>query len=222
MRTPIARAMLTGLSCGVLLLFDRGYFAFEWFNELTAAGFFWISRRIASPSFPMQRILLSQDGLFDAIVWMGVSRDNQARSAVRLIRYCSQGHCYSYLTNVLNPLTLPASEVVRLSARRWDSELAFCLLEDHLHLNLLWSARWQVIGAQIWTCLTLAQLFHALQMQADVDPFDVSFHLLVRSVPRWLAHGLSPLDQLQRSGRAMGLIRPSTRRSYTLFAPPCG
>lgn len=60
------------------------------------------------------------------------------------------------------------------------------------------------------------QLFHTLQMQAaeqeGVDPFDVSLHLLVRHVPRWLAAGLSPLEQIQRHGRAMGLIRPSTRR----------
>src|SRR2546422_6526942 len=37
-----------------------------------------------------------------------------------------------------------------------------------------------VIGAQIWACLTLAQLFHALQMKAaeqeGVTPFD-GFHL---------------------------------------------
>ncbi len=86
---------------------------------------------------------------------------------------------------------LPATEVVRLSARRWDIELALRLLQDHLRLNLLWSAKWERIGAQIWACLTLAQLFHALQMKAaeqeGVDPFDVSLHLLVRHVPRWLA-----------------------------------
>jgi len=190
--------------------------AFAWFDELTTAGFFWISRQIASPSFPVEHILLSQDGLFDAIVWMGASSSNQARYAVRLIRYRYQGQWHSYLTNVLNPLTLPATEVVRLYARRWDIELAFRLLKDHLQLNLLWSAKWEVIGAQIWACLTLAQLFHALQMKAaeqeGVDPFDVSLHLLVRHVPRWLAHGLSPLEQIQRHGRAMGLIRPSTRR----------
>ena len=199
--------------------------AFEWFDELTTAGFFWISRQIASPSFPVEHILLSQDGLLDAIVWMGASSSNQARYAVRLIRYRYQGHWYSYLTNVLNPCVLPVTEVVRLYARRWDIELAFRLLKDHLRLNLLWSAKWEVIGAQLWACLTLAQLFHALQMKAaeqeGVDPFDVSLHLLVRHVPRWLAQGLSPLEQIQRYGRAMGLIRPSTRRLPQLPEVSC-
>ncbi|HLZ63139.1 MAG TPA: transposase [Ktedonosporobacter sp.] len=146
---------------------------------------------------------------------MGASSSNRARYAVRLIRYRHRGLWYSYLTNVLDPLQLPAAEVVRLYARRWDIELAFRLLKDHLCLNLIWSAKWEVIGAQIWACLTLAQLFHALQMQAaeqaDVDPFEISMHLLVRHVPRWLACGLSPLQQILQHGRDMGLIRPSTR-----------
>jgi hypothetical protein len=210
-----ARAMLSGLLAGTLLLFDRGYFAFEWFDELTTAGFWWISRQIASPSYPVAHILLSQEGLFDALVWMGATSDNQAGYLVRLITYRYQGKWYSYVTNVLNPLVLPASEVVHLYARRWDIELAFRLLKDHLHLNLLWSAKWEVIGAQIWACLILAQLFHALQMQVaeqvDVEPFAVSLHLLVRHVPRWLAAGLSPIEQILRDGQAMGIIRPSTR-----------
>ena len=63
-------------------------------NALTnspRAGFFWMSRQIASPSFPVEHILLSQDGLFDALVWMGASSSNQARYAVRLIRYRYEG-----------------------------------------------------------------------------------------------------------------------------------
>src|SRR5579859_1371995 len=146
---------------------------------------------------------------------MGASSSNRARYAVRLIRYRHRGLWYSYLTNVLDPLQLPAAEVVRLYARRWDIELAFRLLKDHLCLNLIWSAKWEVIGAQIWACLTLAQLFHALQMQAaqqaDVDPFEISMPLLVRHVPRWLSCGLSPLEQILEHGHDMGLIRPSTR-----------
>lgn len=68
---------------------------------------------------------------------------------------------WNYLTNVRNRLTLPASEVIRLYVRRWDIELAFRLLKDHVCLNLLWSARWEVSDVQIWACLTLADLFHA-------------------------------------------------------------
>jgi Transposase DDE domain len=210
-----AREMLSGLSQGVLFLFDAGYFAFEWFDELTAAGHWWISRRMSSVSFPIIHIFVQADGLLDALVWMGESRTNRAGEAVRLIQYRWKGQWYSHLTNVLDPLLLSAADVSRLSARRWDIELAFRLLKDHLHLNLLWSAKWNVIGTQVWACLTLAQLFHGLQMQlaqqADVQPFDGSMALLVRQVPRLLTHGLAPVPRLLQYGRAMGIIRASTR-----------
>jgi hypothetical protein len=61
-----ARAMLAGLQAGALLLFDRGYFA--WFDELTTAGFFWISRQSGLTSYPLVHVSTSIDGLFDALV----------------------------------------------------------------------------------------------------------------------------------------------------------
>ncbi len=39
-----ARLLLEGLQQGTLLLFDRGYLSFPWFDELTDRGLYWISR----------------------------------------------------------------------------------------------------------------------------------------------------------------------------------
>jgi hypothetical protein len=69
-----ASAMLSGLCKSTMLLFDRGYFAFEWFDELTTTGFFWISRQSGLTSYPLIHVYTSLDGLFDALVWMGASR----------------------------------------------------------------------------------------------------------------------------------------------------
>jgi hypothetical protein len=80
----------------------------------------------------------------------------------------------------------------------------------------LWSARWAVIGVQIWCALLLAQLFHGLQVQvaaqAGVEPFDVSIELLVQLVPRLLSRGVAPLPVLVQQGRDLFIIRPSSRR----------
>jgi hypothetical protein len=134
---------------------------------------------------------------------------------VRLIQFWWQGRHYQYLSNVLDPHLLPLAEVVRLYARRWDIELAFRALKDHLNLNHLWSAKWPVMEVQLWCCLILAQVYHALQVeiaqQSEVDVFDVSLDLLVRLTPGWLACRVSPREQALRFGRAIGLLRPSTR-----------
>ena len=122
---------------------------------------------------------------------------------------------HRYLTNVLDPYQLPLAEVARLYARRWDSELAFCVLKEPLQVSQLWSANWEVVQVQIWCALHLAQLFHGLQVhlaaQEGVDPFDVSIDWLVEVVPPLLQRGIAPLPALGQRGREVGLIRPSTR-----------
>ena len=209
------RLMLSGLCKATLLLFDRGYFCFELLDELRERGLWWITRYSHKASFQVRHICYQGDGVFDAIIRLGVYRSGQAKYPVRLVRFWMGGKQYSYLTNVLDPHLLPLADIARLYARRWDIELAFRLLKDHLRLCEIWSAKWEVICAQLWATLLLAQVFHALQVQiaaqAEVEVFEVSVDLLVRFVPQWMQRGVSPVEQAVRFGRQMGLIRQSTR-----------
>jgi hypothetical protein len=210
-----ARLLLEGLQQGTLLLFDRGYLSFPWFDELTDRGLYWISRYANHASMQVRHILYQGDGVLDAIVWLGIYRADRARHAVRLVQFYQHGRLHRYLTNVLDPQQLSLADIAQLYARRWDIELAFCVLKEHLQLSQLWSAKWEVVQVQIWCALLLAQLFHGLQVQLaaqeGVDPFEVSIDVLVEVVPRLLQRGIAPLPFLGRLGRELGLIRPSTR-----------
>jgi hypothetical protein len=210
-----AHLMLAGLQAGTLLLFDRGYLSFPWFDELTERGLFWISRYANHASMRVRHILYQGDGVTDAIVELGIYRADRAKYPVRLVQFYHHGRLHRYLTNVLDPQQLSLADIARLYARRWDIELAFGVLKEHLHVSQLWSAKWEVVQVQIWCALLLAQLFHGLQVQLaaqqGVDPFDVSIDLLVELVPRLLQRGIAPLSALGRLGRELGLIRPSSR-----------
>ncbi|HET8851910.1 MAG TPA: IS4 family transposase, partial [Ktedonobacteraceae bacterium] len=210
-----ARLLLEGLQVGTLLLFDRGYLSFPWFDELTECQLWWISRYANQASMQVRHILYQGDGVLDAIVWLGKYRADRAKYAVRLVQFYHHRRLHRYLTNVLDPQQLSLADVARLYARRWDIELAFGVLKEHLQLGHLWSAKWEVVQVQIWCALLLAQLFHGLQVQLaaqeGVDPFDVSIELLVELVPGLLQRGIAPLSALGRRGREVGLIRPSTR-----------
>jgi len=211
-----AREMLSGLSAGVLLLFDSGYLSFPWFDELSERGLWWISRYGNRVSYQVRHVLSQGDGVWDAIVWLGQYRADRAKYAVRLVQFYHHGRLHRYLTNVLDPQQLTVADLARLYARRWDIELAFCLLKEHLHVGQLWSAKWAVVQVQIWAALLVAQLFHGLQVQLaaqeGVDPFEVSLDVLVQIVPRLLQQGIAPLPFLGHRGRELGLIRPSSRR----------
>jgi len=211
-----AHQMLAGLVAGTLLLFDRGYLSFEWFDEVTQQGLWWISRYANRVSMQIVHVCYQGDGVLDAIVYLGRYRADGAKYPVRLVQFYQNGKLHRYLTNVLDPQQLPLADIARLYARRWDIELAFDLLKEHLHLGEVWSAKWSVICVQMWCGVLLAQLFHGLQLQlaaqAGVDPFEVSIDLLVQLVPHLLHRGIAPLPTLLQRGREVGLIRPSTRR----------
>jgi len=210
-----ARAMLSDLAKGTLILFDRGYFSFPWLDDLTQLGYWYLSRSVNKTRYEVLHILYQADGVFDALVYLGVYRSDQAAQVARLVCFRVGKQHYSYLTNVLDPAVLSLADIARLYARRWDIELAFRELKEHLGLRLLWSAKLGVIYQQIWASLILAQLLHAFQIElaarAEVDPFEVSLALLTRHVPKLVQQGEDPMDFLLIHARAMGLIRPSTR-----------
>jgi hypothetical protein len=214
-----ARALLSELSQGTLLLFDRGYYSFEWFDGLTRRGFWWISRLRERSSYQVVHVFVQKDGYCDALVHLGIYTD-RAACAVRLIQIGSGQQIRRYVTNVLDPRVLPAVQVVQLYRRRWDIELAFRTLKDHLQVNVLWSAKWEVICVQVLAGVLLAQVFHALQVEiaacAGVDLFAVSIDRLIQEVPRSLLTGASLHQLIYHQGRERGIIRPDSRLCYEL------
>jgi Transposase DDE domain len=214
-----AQEMLRDLQIGTLVLFDLGYYNFEWFDTLSQRGIWWVARLRRNGSYKIEHILVQRDGYLEALIFLGAYRSDHSAYLLRLVRVRYRGQWYSYITNRTDPLQLSGAAIVALYARRWDIELGFRLLKDHLGLRLLWSAKGQVIGAQIWATVLLAQLVHALQVQvaveAGVETFDVSLELLWRYLPemaqRAAAQDKALLDVIAEVGVAIKLIRPSTR-----------
>jgi Transposase DDE domain len=210
-----ARGMVAGLAAGSLILADLGYFGFQWFDDLTDAGLWWVPRLRGKTSFTVLHTLYQCNDTLDAIVWLGAHRADRAKHAARLVQFRVGGTLYRYVTNVLDPTGLPPAAIARLYARRWDIELAFNLIKTHLGLHLLWGAKPVVVLQQVWAVLTLAQVLQALRLEiagkAGVDPCEVSLPLLVEYLPYFAYRGLDPVAVFVEQGRALGFIRPSTR-----------
>lgn len=227
-----ARGMVADLPAGSLILADLGYFGFQWFDALTDARCWWVSRLREKTSCTTIHAHYQRGDTLDALVWLGAHRADRARHAVRLVQFRQNGALRRYVTNVLDPATLPMAEVARLYARRWDIELAFGLIKTHLGLHLLWASKPVVVLQQVWAVLTIAQVLQALRLEiagrAGVDPFEVSLPLLVEYLPFFAARGLDPVAVFVEQGRALRLIRPSTRTAIAapdlppeaLAAPP--
>lgn len=211
----LARELVKDLAKGSLILADLGYFGFEWFDDLTAAGQSWISRVREKTSWQPIHVFYRDADTLDAIVWLGVYRADRAKYAVRLVQFTVGQVRYQYLTNVLDPHRLTLRQIAGLYQRRWDFELAVNTVKTRLGLRLLWSSKPVVIEQQVLATLILAQILQALRLEiaarAEVDPFEVSLDLMIRYLPDFAAQGLDPIEAFLVHARELGFIRPSTR-----------
>jgi Transposase DDE domain len=215
-----ARGMLAYLPKGSLLLTDLGYFGFQWFDDLTQQGYWWLSRLRQKTTFEVIHIFYQDDQVLDALVWLGAYRSDRARFSVRLVQYHYAGVQRSYITNVLDPRLFSLHDMVLCYARRWDIEMMFNLVKTHLKLHTLISSKLSVVLHQVFAVFTIAQIILGLRadiaQQANVDPFEVSLDLLVRWVPRFAADNLDPVATILERGKLTGFIRPTSRLTFSL------
>lgn len=210
-----ARDLVATLASGTLVLADLGYFGFAWFDDLTNAGHWWISRVRNKTSHRVEHVYYQDNETFDGLVWLGAHRADRAEHQVRLVRFTAPDGVHRFFTNVHDPRDLSIAEIARLYARRWDIELAVKLVKRELGLHLLWSAKHAVIVHQIWAVLLIAQILQALRMaiaaRAEVDIFDVSMNLMIRYLPEYAARFDDPIAVFVEDAAMMKFIRPSTR-----------
>ncbi len=210
-----APGLVADLPKGSMILADLGYFAFAWFDALTAADYSWVSRLRAKTSYTVIHTFYQEAGILDALVWLGAYRADRAGHAVRLVSIQVGDRVFAYLTNVCDPHQLSAVDIARLYGRRWDIEMAFNLVKTHLKLHLLWSGKTSVILQQVWAVLIISQILHALHLEiaqrAGVDPAEVSLALLVRYLPILAQDGRDPVAAFVEHGRSAHFIRPSRR-----------
>lgn len=200
---------------GSLLLFDRGYFSFPLFDQLTDSGYFWITRQREKSSFEVLHTYYEEGQTRDALVWLGKYNADKAKHAVRLLDFELGNTRYSYITNVTDPNILSLREVAELYMRRWDIEMAFRTLKQYLGLHFLNSSKGEVLWHQIWATLTIAQVIQGLRLEiaskAEADVFDVSMELLCKIAPALAKNGRDPVQEIVMRGRFAKIIRPSRR-----------
>ena len=216
-----ARELVADLPSGTLVVADLGYFGFAWFDWLTDRNMYWLSRLRAKTSYKVAHTYYHKGEVFDGLVWLGAYRADQAKHAVRLVTFRRGKTIHRYITNVREPDTFPIASMVELYARRWDIEMAFKLIKQHLKLRLLWSSKRVVVHQQIWATLIISQVIQSMRLEiahkAGVDPFEVSIDLLIKYAPQYGYEGRDPVKIFVERGRDLGFIRPSRRK--TLHAP---
>jgi putative transposase len=165
----------TDLEAGATYVFDKGYYHFGWWKKINAANAFFVTRvkvntrlRITKSRYVRKT---SGDGfriIADADVVLASKGDS--RLAIPLRRIKVKRDKGGTITLVTNDLKRTAVEIAALYKRRWQIELLFRWIKQHLNLRKFIgnndnAIRLQVIAAMIaYLLLRLARRLNSLRM----------------------------------------------------------
>ena len=176
------------LTAGTLLLFDGGFYAFPLFDWCTDRAVSFITRLPSNAAYATLQVLQDTSTLRESLIRFGQYHSNPCRHPVRLVELHTTQGWYRYITNVLDPTVLSASDVAQLYGARWRIEDAFSLVKRLLGLSYLWTGAANGIELQVWaTWLLYAVLIDLCDQIAEVKGLPLD-RISVEMVYRGLYH----------------------------------
>ena len=153
---------------GTILVFDKAYIALTWFTALTAAGVYFVTRLkrntiytvIEERTPPRHRGHCGRPN--HPLLGTG-SRTKAPGHLRRVVLALDDGEQLEFLTN---HLTLGASTVAAIYKERWQIELFFKALKQHLRVKTFVGTSANALRIQIWTALIGLLLLKDLQLKA--------------------------------------------------------
>lgn len=200
--TNFGAKILAMVQAGTLWIFDRGFYAFDFFDDLIDRGGHFITRMKANAVFKVQEVLYQTAEVRDRLIILGGEGGTCAHT-LRLIEVHFGSTWYRYLTSVTDPNILPANVVADLYRRRWRIEEAFLIVKRLLNLAYLWTGSLNGILLQVWaTWLFFALLVDLGDAVAEelMLPFDrISLEMVFR--------GLYHFTQAHQRGEASDPVK---------------
>jgi hypothetical protein len=160
------------LEAGALYIMDRGYLDFARLYLIHLAGAFFVTR--AKDNSQLRRLYSqaldkSTGVLCDQIVVCKIHRSAQGYpERLRRIAYrdLESGQRLVFLTN---NLTLPALSIARLYKCRWQVELFFKWIKQHLRIKKFFGTSANAVKTQIWIAITIYVLVAIIKKRLKLE-----------------------------------------------------
>jgi len=184
--TNFEGALLNLVTAKTLILLDRGFYHFQFLQQLVNQEVHFITRLKAKASIKYLKIFSYDHSLKDRLIQLGTGRGGAPVLTLRLIEIKVGKTSYSYITSVLDPQILPPYVVADLYRRRWRVEEAFYTVKRLLGLSYLWTGSINGIKLQIWATWlfysVLVDLGDAVADELSL-PFDrISLEMIFRGL----------------------------------------
>jgi Transposase DDE domain/Domain of unknown function (DUF4372) len=157
------------LQRGTMLVFDRGYTDYAWFQRLTEEGVHFVTRlKDNAACILVERRRTNEEGvLADEILMLEKQAVSDVDNApfLRRVRYRDEA-TQRELVFLTNHLELPAATVAAVYKERWQIELLFKALKQNLRIKTFVGTSANALKTQIWTALIALLAVKFLQLQA--------------------------------------------------------
>ena len=164
---------------GAFYVMDRGYLDFERLHKLHQAGAFFVTRAKSNAKFKRilsQPVDRSTGLICDQIVELTVYYSHQSYpERLRRIRYRDpEGRRLVFLTN---QLSLPALTICALYKSRWQVELFFKWIKQHLRIKRFFGTTENAVKTQVWSAVAVYVLAAIIRKRLDLD---LSLHSMLQ------------------------------------------
>ena len=139
-------------------IFDRGYFDLARLYHIDIIGSYFVIRERGKLQYEIiqgDELLEGPDNiLFDQIIRLtGPQTKNKFPGRLRRIVFYSEEHRRTF-TYLSNNFEIDASQIALLYKNRWQVELFFKWIKQHLHIKSFWGISENAVRIQIYTAIT--------------------------------------------------------------------
>lgn len=196
---------------GAIYVMDRGYVHFTRLYRLHQAGAFFVTR--AKVNMDARRVYSAPSDRGNGIVCdqtialAGVQTSQHYPEHLRRIRF-KEPETSKTLVFLTNQRTLPAATICALYKSRWQVELFFKWIKQHLRIKKFYGTSENAVKTQIWIAVSVYVLVAIVKKRLDLD---ASLYTLLQILSLTLFEKMPLLQALSQAPPASGQVDPGNQ-----------
>ena len=157
---------------GSIVVVDRGYNDYDWYNQLTEKGIFFVTRLKANAQYRVinRQPVLKNKGLTSdqTIRFTSIQAAKKCPSQLRRVGYrdIDTGKHYIFLTNNFK---LAARTIADIYKARWQVELFFKWIKQNLKIKSFIGTSKNAVMTQIWIAMCVYLLLAFIKFQSKMN-----------------------------------------------------
>ena len=198
---------------GAFYVMDRGYLDFERLYSLSQAGAFFVTR--SKTNMDARRVYSTPTdrttGLIcdQTVVLNGIRSSQRYPHQLRRIRF-KDPESAKTLVFLTNHFQLPALTICALYKCRWQVELFFKWIKQHLRIKSFFGTSENAVKTQIWIAVSVYVLVAIIKKQLNLD---ASLHTLLQILSLTLFEKLDLAEALTPSSLESKIVAPANQQN---------